>query len=205
MVLHQFVKLIKNQMNVITLQIVKYYRDYYIGMLQLQWVAPLSLSVTWQQSLTFSSPWSMSLSHIQQILLDWNCCSSSLMIKFLLKCSFITSMLIFLKNCFNKFISSNFTCKNNYWFSKFIINTNKFVNKTTSNVISIFSWVRAFIIFDTLQITLKTIINFKWNWYLFEIIFKLNRSCVLSTYLYGAFDRMFLSCHVRGSEWIHTL
>ena len=30
-------------------------------------------------------------------------------------------------------------------------------------------------------------------------------SCVLSTYLYGAFDCMFLSCHVRVWEWIHTL
>ena len=30
-------------------------------------------------------------------------------------------------------------------------------------------------------------------------------SYVLSTYLYGAFDSMFLSCHVRFSEWIHTL
>ena len=30
-------------------------------------------------------------------------------------------------------------------------------------------------------------------------------SCVLSTYLYGAFDCMFLLCHVRVSEWIHTL
>ena len=30
-------------------------------------------------------------------------------------------------------------------------------------------------------------------------------SCVLSTYLYGAFDCMFLSCHVRVSEWTHTL
>ena len=29
--------------------------------------------------------------------------------------------------------------------------------------------------------------------------------CVLSTYLYGAFDSMFLSCHVCVSEWIHTL
>ena len=29
-------------------------------------------------------------------------------------------------------------------------------------------------------------------------------SCVVSTYLYGAFDCMFLSCHVRVSEWIHT-
>ena len=30
-------------------------------------------------------------------------------------------------------------------------------------------------------------------------------SCVLSTYLYGAFDCMFLLCQVRVSEWIHTL
>ena len=30
-------------------------------------------------------------------------------------------------------------------------------------------------------------------------------SCVVSTYLYGAFDCMFLSCHVRVSAWIHIL
>ena len=30
-------------------------------------------------------------------------------------------------------------------------------------------------------------------------------SCVLNTYLYGAFDCIFLSCQVRISEWIHTL
>ena len=30
-------------------------------------------------------------------------------------------------------------------------------------------------------------------------------SCVLSTYLYDVFDCMFWSCHVRVSEWIHTL
>ena len=30
-------------------------------------------------------------------------------------------------------------------------------------------------------------------------------SCVASTDLYGAFNCMFLSCHVRVSEWIHTL
>ena len=28
---------------------------------------------------------------------------------------------------------------------------------------------------------------------------------VVSTYLFGAFDCMFLSCHLRISEWIHTL
>ena len=30
-------------------------------------------------------------------------------------------------------------------------------------------------------------------------------SCVVSTYLYSAFDYLFLSCHVQVSEWIHTL
>ena len=30
-------------------------------------------------------------------------------------------------------------------------------------------------------------------------------SCLLSFYLYGPFDCMFLSCHVCISEWIHTL
>ena len=30
-------------------------------------------------------------------------------------------------------------------------------------------------------------------------------SCVVRTYLYGAFDCMFLSCDVRVSEWIHIL
>ena len=30
-------------------------------------------------------------------------------------------------------------------------------------------------------------------------------SSVVSSYLYGAFDCMFWSCHVRVSEWIHTL
>ena len=30
-------------------------------------------------------------------------------------------------------------------------------------------------------------------------------SCVVSTYMYGAFDCMFLICHVRVSEWIQNL
>ena len=30
-------------------------------------------------------------------------------------------------------------------------------------------------------------------------------SWIVSTYLYGAFDCMFLSCHVHVSEWIHAL
>ena len=34
---------------------------------------------------------------------------------------------------------------------------------------------------------------------------KLWLSCVVNTYLYGAFDCIFLWCHVRVSEWIPTL
>ena len=30
-------------------------------------------------------------------------------------------------------------------------------------------------------------------------------TCFVSTYLYGTFDCMLLSCHIRVSEWIHTL
>ena len=41
-------------------------------------------------------------------------------------------------DCFNKFRSSIFTSVKNHWFTKSIINTNKFVSKTTRNVILIF-------------------------------------------------------------------
>ena len=30
-------------------------------------------------------------------------------------------------------------------------------------------------------------------------------SCIVNIYLYGAFDCMFLSCHVCVSQWIHTV
>ena len=43
------------------------------------------------------------------------------------------TVFILLKSCFNKFISSIFTSKNNYWLVKFIINTNKFISKATGN------------------------------------------------------------------------
>ena len=86
------------------------------------------------------------------------------------------TVLILLKNCFNKFISSIFTPKNNNWLTKPIINTNNFVSKTARNVLLILFCVRTFINFNTLSITLKISINFKWGWFLFEIIFKLNCS-----------------------------
>ena len=79
------------------------------------------------------------------------------------------TVLILSKNYLNKFISSIFTSKNNSWLSKTIINATKFVSKTTRNVILIYFCVRTSITFNTFSITLKISINFKWNWYLFEI------------------------------------
>ena len=61
---------------------------------------------------------------------------------------FFTVFILF-KNCFNKFISSIFTSVKNTWLTKFLINTNKFVSKTTTNVILIFFWARIFITFST--------------------------------------------------------
>ena len=44
----------------------------------------------------------------------------------------------------------------------------------------------------------------KWT---FDLLAKLTQwlSCVVSTYLYGAFNYVLLSCHVRVPECIHTL
>ena len=55
--------------------------------------------------------------------------------------------------------------------------------------------------------------NWKWNQNNLVLKRTLNHlaklvkwlSCVLSAYLYGAFDSMFLPCYVRVSEWIHTI
>ena len=57
------------------------------------------------------------------------------------------TVFVLLKNRFNKFISSIFTSKNNHWFGKFFINTNKLASKTTRNVILIFFWIRTFTLF----------------------------------------------------------
>ena len=45
--------------------------------------------------------------------------------------------------------------------------------------------------------------DYNWTWIQNHLVRK-RLSCDLSTYLYGALDRVFLSCHVRSSEWIHT-
>ena len=49
-----------------------------------------------------------------------------------------------IKNCFNEFKSIPLTFENKNWFTKFIINTNKFVSKTTRNAILIFFLSKSF-------------------------------------------------------------
>ena len=72
------------------------------------------------------------------------------MIKFLLKCSFIT----FLQYSNSLRIASiNSPLRNNNQFTKFIINTNKLASKTTRNVILILFWLRTFRTFNTLNFT----------------------------------------------------
>ena len=54
-----------------------------------------------------------------------------------------------------------------------------------------------------------------WTWTHNQLVHKQTRnhlaklaqwlSCIVSTYLYGAFDFMLLLCHVRVLEWIYTL
>ena len=61
---------------------------------------------------------------------------------------FFTAFKLF-KNHFNKLISCILASKNNNRFTKFIINTNKFVSKTTRNVILIFFWITTIITFNT--------------------------------------------------------
>ena len=62
---------------------------------------------------------------------------------------YFSAVLILLKHCFNKFISSIFA-SNNSWLSKPIINTNNFVSETARRVILIFFRVRTFIAFGFL-------------------------------------------------------
>ena len=127
----------------------KYYRNFLVNwrfMLQIWWAAPLNFPVLWQWSLTFSS--SMSFPYPTRatwlkLLLFFS--HNQIFVKIFFH-YFFTVFILF-KNCFNKFISSIFTSlKSN---AKSIINTNKFVSKTTRNVILILFWVKTFITFNT--------------------------------------------------------
>ena len=83
-------------------------------------------------------------SQIQQMLLDWNCYDHG----FVEMCfHYFFTVFVLFKNCFNKFLTSIFTSVNGNWFTKFIIDPNKFVSKTTRNVTLIFFWARTFITF----------------------------------------------------------
>ena len=109
--------------------------------LQLQWAASLNFPVTWQRSLTFHLQWAFHKFNkcylIEIVVLLFY--SFSFMIKFVkMFFHYFLAVFIFFKNFFNKFISSIFTSVSNNWLTKFIINTNKFISKTTRNVNLIF-------------------------------------------------------------------
>ena len=137
-------------------------------MLKLQWGAPLNFPVMWQWSLTFSSSMSLFANPTSVTLLKFFFFFFSDDQFFTVLFHYFFTVFMLFRNCFNCF-SCIFTSVNNNWLTKFIINTNRFVIKTTRNVILRFFWVRSFI-------TFKISISFKWNWYLFKIIFKLNCS-----------------------------
>ena len=121
-------------------------------MFQPQWAAPLNFPVTWPWPYTFSSSSSISFftnpANVTRLKLFFFFTHDQIFVKVLFHYFF--TILILFKNHFNEFISSIFTSRKNYWVSKFIINTNKLVSKTTKNVILIFLWVKTFITFNAL-------------------------------------------------------
>ena len=121
-------------------------------MLQFQWAAPLNFPVMWQWSLAFyhHHHWVFTYpAHVTRLKLFFFFFSHDQILVKKFFHYFFTVFILF-KNCFNKFRSCIFTSKNNYWFTKFIINTNKFVSKTTRNIILVFFCVRTFLTLNTL-------------------------------------------------------
>ena len=126
-------------------------------MLEIQWAAPLNFPLMWQWFFTFPSP--MSFFHISNtcylieivlLLRSWsNLCWNVF--------HYFFTVLVLFKKCFNNFISSIFISVKNNWFTKFIININKFISKTTRKVILIF-------------FLSKNLYNFQlWLWFLILI------------------------------------
>ena len=79
------------------------------------------------------------------------------------------TILILIKNCFNKFISSTFGSKSNYWLGKCIIDTDKIESKTARNVILKFFLSKNFHNF-------QRILNYTQNHHIFymELVFVWN-------------------------------
>ena len=129
--------------------------------------------VTWQWSVTLSSPTSNSLSHIQHLLLNWNNSSSSadmtkLSLQYFLPLFCISHAL---QEFFNEFINCIFFPAKNNWLAKFIINTHKLVKKSARNVWLTFFSVWSIIpsitnVFTTpnfFHIAFQISINLKWH------------------------------------------
>ena len=123
--------------------------------LQLQWAALLNFSITWQLSLTFL--WSTIPQHIQHSLLDWKFYHNQIFLGMF----FITffAVIIIFKNLFNKLICGIFTSIDKNQSAKLVVNTSKFIRKTTSNVMFIFFCERTALFFNFFKYTQ----NQKWS------------------------------------------
>ena len=120
----------------------------WIFMLQLQWAAPLNY-VT-QVSKFFVVMINEFFPHptnIAWLKLFFFFTHGPIFVK--MSIDYFFTILILFKSCFNKFVSSICNFKNNNWFTKSIINTNKLVSKTRKNAIFILFWIRSFITFNT--------------------------------------------------------
>ena len=97
-----------------------------------------------------------------------------------------------------------------YWLYVLIMSRTHFrVNPLSGvfwNVKELFTWTRCEI-WSTIDCNVTRTHNHVVHKGTLNYLVKLVKwlSCVVSTYLYGTFDCMFLSCHVRISEWIYIL
>ena len=110
----------------------------------------------------------------------------------------------------NAWNRKSYQCIFSWDFHEYLQNGNKHKLDFTS-----VSFFLSFTGIHSMQDWTATMSDCNWTWTQNHLVFKgtLNHlaklakwlSCVMSTYLYGAFDCMFLSCHVHVSEWIHIL
>ena len=134
----KFVELTKNQMTVVASQIMKYYRKFF-SQLKIYVTTPMSCTSKFASYMTMISNFFIilinkfftNLASMAYLKLFFFFTYDQIFVEVFF---YFFMLLILLKNCFNKFISSIFAPKNKHWFTKPIINTNNFVSKATRNV-----------------------------------------------------------------------
>ena len=140
-------------MTAVASEILKYYRNFF-SQLKIYVTTPMSCTSKFSSYVIMISDFFIVInneSFTNRASVTWSKFFFFTLDQFFIEVFFHYSFRVFkfFKNRFNKFVSSVFTSENNYWFGKFIINTNKLVSKTTKNVILIFFYVEPFINFNS--------------------------------------------------------